>query len=94
MCLHHQPMRSRGDRGAAHIKNKVPAPGGMARVGNDGQIGLFLHHRNLIAAIRDNEPLHCPPELGLYGVAAIAGAIDSWFEKQMMTWDKASEQWV
>ncbi len=59
-----------------------------------GAEDVALHHRNLHAAIRENAPLHCPPELGLYGVAAITGALDSWFEKKMMNWDKAGERWV
>jgi predicted dehydrogenase len=46
-----------------------------------------LHHKNHHAAIRDNAPLNCPVELGLYGVIPVALANQSWFEHKMMTWD-------
>ncbi len=53
---------------------------------------INLHHQNLHAAIRDQAPLHCPAELGLYGVVAITGAVDSWFEKKMLKWK--GERWM
>ncbi len=55
---------------------------------------IDLHHRNLHDAIRNQTPLHCPPDLGLYGVVAITGAVDSWFEKKMLTWDTQHQRWM
>ena len=43
---------------------------------------------------RNQTPLYCPPELGLYGVVAITGAVDSWFEKKMLTWDAQRRRWM
>lgn len=59
-----------------------------------GAEDVFLHHQNLHAAIRNDEPLHTPPELGLYGVAAIVGAMESWFDKSMKTWDEKGNRWL
>lgn len=47
---------------------------------------VFLHHQNLQAAIRGEAPLRCDADLGLYGVVAVNGGVDSWFEKKMLTW--------
>lgn len=55
---------------------------------------IDLHHRNLHGAIRRDEPLRCPAELGVYGFTAVAGANESWFQKRMMSWDAASKDWV
>ena len=55
---------------------------------------IRLHHRNLHAAIRDGAVLHCPPELGLYGVVAISGANASWFQQKMLAWDGEKKAWV
>lgn len=52
-----------------------------------GAEDVSWHHRNLHAAIRDNAALHCPAELGLYGLAPVRMANLSWFEKKMLTWD-------
>lgn len=53
-----------------------------------GAEDLDPHHRNHHAAIRDNAPLNCPVELGLYGVTAVRMANLSWFHKKMMAWNK------
>lgn len=58
-----------------------------------GAEDITLHHRNLLAAIRDDAPLHCPVDLGLYGVAAVIGANQSWFERRMLAWDDANQRW-
>ena len=55
---------------------------------------IALHHKNLQAAIRSDDPLHCPPELGLYGVIAIVGANQSWFQERMLAWDADERQWT
>ena len=59
-----------------------------------GGENIRLHYLNHHAAIREGEELHCPPELGLYGVVAISGAVDSWFEKKMYRWDAARGRWA
>ena len=55
---------------------------------------IGLHHKNLHAAIREGAALHCPPELGLYGVVAISGVNESWFQQKMLTWDRSQHAWV
>ena len=55
---------------------------------------IALHHQNLHAAIRDGAALHCPPELGLYGVVAITGANESWFQQKMLTWNSEERTWT
>lgn len=55
---------------------------------------IALHHENLHAAIRSDASLHCPPELGLYGVVAIVGANQSWFQEEMLTWDGEQREWT
>ncbi len=55
---------------------------------------IDLHHQNLLAAIRDGQPLACPAELGVFGLTAVAGANDSWFQKRMMAWDDSTKSWV
>jgi predicted dehydrogenase len=48
---------------------------------------LNPHHKNHHASIRDGAELNCPAELGLYGVALVCMANQSWREKRMLTWD-------
>ncbi len=59
-----------------------------------GAEDVFLHHQNLQAAIRGDAPLHCDADLGLYGVVAVNGGVDSWFEKKMLAWDTAKDAWT
>jgi predicted dehydrogenase len=53
-----------------------------------------LHQKNLQAAIRNNTPLHCPAELGQYGLVSAAMGNLSWFEKKMMSWDAEHQRAV
>jgi hypothetical protein len=55
---------------------------------------IRLHHQNLHAAIRSDASLHCPPELGLYGVVGIVGANASWAQDKMLAWDADQKQWT
>lgn len=59
-----------------------------------GGENIALHHQNLQAAIRDGDTLHCPVELGVYGLTAVAGANQSWFEKRLLTWDNQAKVWA
>ncbi|MEX2399185.1 MAG: Gfo/Idh/MocA family oxidoreductase [Rhodothermales bacterium] len=59
-----------------------------------GAESVFPHHQNLQSAIRDDAPLRCDAELGLYGVVAVAGAVESWFEKKMLNWDARRNRWA
>ena len=52
---------------------------------------LVPHHKNHHEAIRNGVELFCPPELGLYGVAAARMGNLSWFERKMVMWDDAQE---
>jgi predicted dehydrogenase len=53
-----------------------------------------LHLRNLLRAIRYNEPLKCDAMLGYYGVAACQFGILSQRRRKYMKWDAAAERIV
>jgi len=53
-----------------------------------GAEDLTLHHRNLQAAIRSNEPLNCDSVLGLYGVVICDMAVESYRKREYLKWDK------
>lgn len=53
-----------------------------------------LHWRNLLAAIRDNEPLKCDCMLGYYGVVACQFGVLSYRARKYMRWDRAAESIV
>lgn len=55
---------------------------------------ISLHHQNLHRHLRANEPLNCPPEIGLAGVVAVNLANESWRTSQVMTWDDAQQKMV
>ena len=55
---------------------------------------IALHHVNLQDAIRRGEELHCPVQLGVYGVAALDGANQSWLSRRMLSWDDSAQKWV
>lgn len=55
---------------------------------------LDLHHRNLIGAIRSNEPLKCDAMLGYYGVVACAMGNESYRRRKYMKWDSAKQRIV
>ena len=59
-----------------------------------GAEDIFLHHQNLHAAIRGDASLHCDVDLGFSGVAAVMGAVQSWIEKKMLTWDGSRRRWT
>lgn len=53
-----------------------------------------LHLRNLLRAIRSNEPLKCDVMLGYYGVAACQFGILSQQQRKYLKWDAAAERIV
>ena len=55
---------------------------------------LDLHHRNLMNAIRKNEPLKCDPMLGYYGVVACEMGNTSYRKRKYLKWDAAKERIV
>lgn len=59
-----------------------------------GSESIDLHHRNLQAAIRSNEPLKCDCMLGFYGVVACKMGVQSFRTKKYVKWDKAKERIV
>ena len=59
-----------------------------------GAEALDLHHRNLMSAIRSNEPLKCEAELGHYGVVACEMGVLSYRKRKCMKWDAAKERIV
>jgi predicted dehydrogenase len=52
-----------------------------------GAEDLTLHHRNLQAAIRSNQPLNCDCMLGMYGVVICAMAVESFRKREYLKWD-------
>jgi predicted dehydrogenase len=59
-----------------------------------GAEDVGLHHRNLLNAIRKNEPLNCDVMLGYYGVAAVALGNLSYRRRKYMKWDASRERIV
>ena len=59
-----------------------------------GAEDIGLHHRNLMNAIRKNEPLNCDVMLGYYGVVASEIGVQSFRQRKYMKWDKAKERIV
>ncbi len=59
-----------------------------------GAESIELHHRNLIAAIRKNEPLKCDCMLGWRGVAAVEMGVLAWRKRHYMAWDKSKQKIV
>jgi len=59
-----------------------------------GAEDLTLHHRNLMAAIRKNEPLNCDCMLGMYGVVVCEMAVQSYRKQQYLKWDKHKQEAV
>lgn len=59
-----------------------------------GSESLDLHHRNLINAIRKDEPLKCDVMLGYYGVVACAMGNESFRRRKYLKWDAAKERVV
>lgn len=51
-----------------------------------GAEDVGLMHRNFHAAIREGAPLHCPAELGHYGVVACVLANEAWRQGAVMHW--------
>ncbi len=61
---------------------------------NTGGEDIELHHRNLMRAIRVNEPLKCDCELGYYGVVACQMGVQSWRKRKYALWDPRRERIV
>lgn len=59
-----------------------------------GAEDLRLHHRNLMAAIRRNEPLRCDAMMGYYGVVACDMAVQAFRKQRYMRWDAGRERVV
>jgi len=55
---------------------------------------LDLHHRNLLNAIRRNEPLRCDANLGYYGVVATVMGNMSYRQRKYMKWDASRQRAV
>jgi predicted dehydrogenase len=59
-----------------------------------GAEDIGLHHKNLQAAIRKDEPLNCDCTLGYYGVVAAAMGVESLRKLRYVAWDKSKERMV
>ncbi|MDQ6678526.1 MAG: Gfo/Idh/MocA family oxidoreductase [Acidobacteriota bacterium] len=59
-----------------------------------GAESVTLHHRNLQAAIRSNEPLNCDHLLGMYAVAVCEMAVESYRHRHYLKWDAAKARAV
>ncbi len=77
-------------------------PGAGADRSSEGQIvykkkgaeDVTLHHRNLQAAIRSGEPLHCDAQLGYYGVVITMMGVDSFRNRAYLKWDQEAQKVV
>jgi len=56
-----------------------------------GAEDITLHHRNLLAAIRENEPLNCDQTLGFYGVVACMMGVESYRQRKYLKWDQEKD---
>lgn len=56
-----------------------------------GAEDITLHHRNLIVAIRKNEPLKCDQNLGFYGVVACMMGVESFRNRKYLKWDQQNK---
>ncbi len=89
----------RGYRGTLYFTNT-----GWVAKDKDGKVlathtktggeDVNLHHSNLHRHLRSGEPLNCPVELGMAGVAAVNMANESWRTSKVMGWDVANEKMV
>ena len=57
-----------------------------------GAENISLHHRNLLGAIRENEPLKCDHKLGYYGVVACMMGVESFRQRRYLKWDHTTER--
>jgi predicted dehydrogenase len=57
-----------------------------------GAEDITLHHRNLLNAIRADEPLNCDHMLGYYGQVACAMGVLSFRRRKYIKWDAQKEQ--
>ncbi len=55
---------------------------------------VHLHHTNLHNHLRSGEPLKCPADFSMAGVAAVVMANESWRTGQMMGWDTSAQTMV
>ena len=59
-----------------------------------GAEDVVLHHRNLMNAVRRNEPLKCDVDLGYRAVVACEMGVAAFRRQKYMRWDRAKEQIV
>jgi predicted dehydrogenase len=59
-----------------------------------GAEAVDLHHRNLMNAIRHNEPLKCDHMLGYYGVVAAEMGNQSYRKRKYLKWDAGKSKVV
>ena len=59
-----------------------------------GKEDISLHHRNLQAAIRTNEPLKCDVDLGFYGALPCQMAVEAYRRNEYLTWDARRQKVV
>ncbi len=57
-----------------------------------GSEDITLHHRNLQAAIRSNEPLRCDHMLGYYGVVVTVMGVESLRRRKYLRWNPRKER--
>ena len=82
-------MRFEGSKWVAENKDgKV-----LAEKTGDVRESIHKHHTNLHAHLRNGEPLSCPVDIGMAGVAAVCMANESWRTGQMMGWTKRTRAW-
>ncbi len=59
-----------------------------------GAEDIVLHHKNLLDAIREDEPLKCDHNMAYYGVVACSMGVQSFRERSYLKWDNAKQRVV
>jgi predicted dehydrogenase len=72
---------------------RLEAPGVVTHT-KTGAEDVTLHHRNLLAAIREGEPLNCDHMLGYYGLVACNLGVLSFRRRKYIKWDPQSQKAV
>ena len=81
----------------------VITPQSQFRKGENGEVqpviykktggeDITLHHRNLHAAIRSDEPLRCDHMLGYYGVVVTVMGVESYRKRKYLRWNASKQR--
>ncbi|RMG31884.1 MAG: gfo/Idh/MocA family oxidoreductase [Bacteroidetes bacterium] len=87
------PQKVAGENLISGTGEKLPVDEeGVLRHVKTGAEDITLHHRNLMAAIREGAPLNCDAKLGLYGMAACKMGVMSFRKRRYYMWDEQRQK--